>query len=225
MTATASPVAPSQVTQRWLEDNQAHLIAALATTAAQVARHLGRTGSGPSSDRVPAELTPAPALDVVCDAFGLTPFERAILLLCAGCELDANVAALCAEARGDPGQRSPTFGLSLAALDDSHWSALTPEGPLRRWRLVEASPHGPLTAATLRIDEHVLHFLTGLSGPDPKLTGIAVPASTPAPALDVVCGAFGLTPFERSILLLCAGCELDPNVAALCAGARGDPSQ
>jgi ATPase family associated with various cellular activities (AAA) len=37
---------------------------------------------------------------------------------------------------------------------------------------VEVGDHGPLTAATLRIDEYVLHFLTGLRGPDPRLTGI-----------------------------------------------------
>lgn len=181
MTTTASPDVTMQVRKGWLEANQAYLVAALASTAAQVARHLGRADAGLIAGRVADGLTPAPALDVVCDAFGLTPFERAILLLCAGCELDADVAALCAEARGDPGQPGPTFGLALAALDGSHWSALTPERPLRRWRLLEVSPHGPLTAAPLRIDEHVLHFLTGLSGPDPKLTGIAVPASAPAP--------------------------------------------
>ena len=49
-------------------------------------------------------------------AFGLSPFERDVVLLCAGVELDASFGAACAAAHGDPRRTQPTFGLALAAL-------------------------------------------------------------------------------------------------------------
>ena len=94
-----------------------------------------------------------------------------MLLLCAGVELDATFAAACAAAQGDPRRTQPTFGLALAALPDAHWSALTPDGPLRRWRLVEPAPGEALTTGPLRIDERVLHYLAGVPTLDERLRG------------------------------------------------------
>jgi hypothetical protein len=149
----------------WAGGNQQHLVAAVADVKAALERH--RAGEGPARNAAarPSSLSPPPALDRVTEAFGLSGFERAVLVLCAGTELDAEVAALCGS--------GPTFGLALAAFEGAHWSALTPDAPLRRWRLVELPGNGPLTSATLRIDEHVLHVLAGVPGADPKLTGIA----------------------------------------------------
>ena len=81
---------------------------------------------------------PAPsALEQLCAAFSLSPFERDVLLLCAGVELDTAFAELCARAQTGARCTYPTFSLALAALASAHWSALTPDAPLRRWRLIE----------------------------------------------------------------------------------------
>jgi hypothetical protein len=77
------------------------------------------------------------ALDSLCNVFALSPFERDVLLLCAGMELDSTFAQLCVSAQGDPQRAFPTFSLALAALPEAHWSALIPVAPLRRWRLIE----------------------------------------------------------------------------------------
>ena len=45
----------------------------------------------------------------------------------------------------------------LRALTDPHWSALSPQGPLRRWQLIEVTPGSTLVGSPLRIDEQ-LHF-------------------------------------------------------------------
>ena len=46
----------------------------------------------------------------------------------------------------------------------------------------------------------------------------------PAPfALDTLCSIFKLSPFERRILLMCAGMALDPSFGSLCAAVQGDP--
>jgi len=42
------------------------------------------------------------AIDWLTDAFGLTTFERDLLLLCAGAEMDGELASLCALAHGEP---------------------------------------------------------------------------------------------------------------------------
>src|SRR6266498_3659797 len=54
------------------------------------------------------------------------------------------------------------FGLALAALPGAHWSALSPTGPLRRWRLIEVGEGPSLVASPLRLDERILHFVAGL---------------------------------------------------------------
>lgn len=115
------------------------------------------------------------ALDMLCAAFSLSSFERSILLLCAGIELDSAFAPLWAAAQGDPSRPFPTFSLALAALPDPHWSALAPEAPLRRWRLIEIAPAPALTVSPLRIDERVLHYLAGIAFLDERLAALAEP--------------------------------------------------
>src|SRR5262249_62344332 len=60
----------------------------------------------------------------------------------------------------------------LAVLPEPHWSALMPTAALRRWRLIEVGDGDTLTGSPLRIDERVLHHLTGLSYLDPRLHGL-----------------------------------------------------
>ncbi|MGW2786947.1 ATP-binding protein [Streptomyces populi] len=115
---------------------------------------------------------PAGALDTLCSCFALTPFERDVVVLCAAVEIDPSAAARCAAACGDPARAYPTFSLALAVLDAPHWSALAPVSPLRRWRLIEREEDASLTAARLRIDERILHFLVGVPYLDTRLDGL-----------------------------------------------------
>ncbi|MGW1958530.1 ATP-binding protein [Streptomyces sp. NPDC001920] len=118
------------------------------------------------------------ALATVVACFGLTSFERDLLVLCAAMELEPTAAARCAAASG---REFPTFSLALAALAEPHWSALTPDAPLRRYRLVEVADDGVLTTARLRIDERVLHFLLGVSLVEPRLQGLVARTAVPGP--------------------------------------------
>ncbi|MFO0729700.1 MAG: hypothetical protein U0231_12840 [Nitrospiraceae bacterium] len=77
------------------------------------------------------------ALDRLCSVFGLSAFERAVLLLCAGVELCPDFPALCSAANGDQRMAHATLSLALAAFAEPEWSALTPSSTLRRWRLIE----------------------------------------------------------------------------------------
>jgi hypothetical protein len=168
----------------WTDINQRYLVAALVDVRAALEQHAAhdRSQEAPRSmepvgggaedelERLPAP----PALETLAKMLRLSPFERAIVLLCAGIELDASFAGLCASAQGDAARAYPTFGLALAALPSPHWSAITPSAPLRRWRIIELvnQPGTPLTLNPLRIDERILHFLTGIQYLDDRLVGL-----------------------------------------------------
>jgi hypothetical protein len=168
----AAPKAKPQ--SSWPQANQAFL-------GAEFARLRARLAGTEAEDAVETaiEMDPPAAIDRLVAIFDLTSFERDILLLCAGVEMDSALAAQCAEAQGSPQRIAPTFGLALAALADPHWSALAPAGPLRRLRLIEADPARGLTAAPLRIDERILHYLAGINLLDPRLASLLVPAPPP----------------------------------------------
>jgi hypothetical protein len=181
--------APSDL---WHEANQRYLSDALAVVRGALQRHITCVQGGPEVGKasVEAPMPPSdaggrglpigaipapPALETLCATFCLSPFERDTLLLCAGMELDASFAGLCATAQGDPQRAYPTFSLALATLPEAHWSALTPAAPLRHWRLVEVGAGSALTLSPLRIDERVLHYLAGVSHPDERLAGLVDP--------------------------------------------------
>jgi ATPase family associated with various cellular activities (AAA) len=189
MGETAKPPPPPPAAS-WDEANQRHLTAALAAVQALLDAHRAGTAvvAGPPPDAAArlalADATkamPRPAaLDTLARAFALTPFERDVVVLCAGVELDAGFAASCAAAQGDAPRAHPTFSLALAVLPEPHWSALSPASPLRRFRLVELGPGDALTASPLRIDERVLHHLAGVQHVDDRLAGLLEPVR-PAP--------------------------------------------
>jgi ATPase family associated with various cellular activities (AAA)/Winged helix domain, variant len=115
------------------------------------------------------------AIDALCALFGLSLFERRIVLACAAMELDGDFASRCAAAPGSGGNPWPSFGLALAALPDAHWDALANRAPLRHWRLIETIGNGPLVASRLQIDERILFYLTGVAQLDERLVSLVEP--------------------------------------------------
>jgi hypothetical protein len=170
----------------WIEANQQYLSAALAVVRSDLKGHAQRSENTQEADnQIDAarqtmqkikSVTSSPfPLDMLCTTFNLSLFERDILLLCAGMELDCTFPQACADAQGDPSRAYPSFGLALAALPDAHWSAITPDAPLRRWRLIEVGTGSGLTTSILRIDERVLHYLAGVHHLDERLKGMVEP--------------------------------------------------
>ena len=124
-------------------------------------------------------VTPPPAMVLLGNSFGLSRFEKDILLLCAAMELDTRIASLCAEAQGNAQRTYPTFALAMSLFDDPAWSSLSPEGPLRHWRLIEINQPGaqPLTTSALRADERIVNFLKGLNYLDDRLATLLLRAT------------------------------------------------
>ena len=172
----------------WHETNQEVLGAALARVRQALVQHAGHSQASAVPEADPAlsltekvaELPVPPALDTLCDRCGLSTFERDILLLCAGIELDAEFAALCAAAQDDAQRNYATFALALAALPGAHWSALTPAGPLRNWQLIRLEPGRSLVHRPICIEERVLHYLVGIDYLDEPLHGLLHFVAPPA---------------------------------------------
>lgn len=167
----------------WSQANQQALMTEVAAVRDVLERYArGERENGVSAGEVPPG---AEALNRVCRTFGLSPFERSILIACAAVELDGTFGSLYALAHGDPSRTFPTFGLALAAFAGAHWSALTPHAPLRRWELILVERNASLTSASLRIDEAILHELAGLANLELRLRpylGAAPPGSALTPS-------------------------------------------
>ncbi len=112
----------------------------------------------------------------IAEAFNLSAFEQQVLLLCMAFELDTSIGALCAKA-SDAGRPFPTFALAMKLFEDAHWDALSPEGPLRKWHLIDmhAVASQPLVAAALQIDPRVMNAARGLDDLDERLAIMARP--------------------------------------------------
>ena len=149
----------------WYEANQNALNAEMARIAALLRRYVGQ-----GKDAPPVPACGVRALDVLTALFDLSPFERDVVVLCAGIELHTDMARLCADVHGNPNAIYPTFGLALAVLPGAHWSALTPGSPLRRWNLIVMTANESLTHSPIRLDERILHFLAGVMYTDQRLS-------------------------------------------------------
>ena len=82
----------------WQEANQRYLVAHLARIHEALQRYAGREAAAePEVELSEARAAlPAPAaLDRITTGFALSEFERDVLLLCAGVELDGALAELC----------------------------------------------------------------------------------------------------------------------------------
>jgi hypothetical protein len=166
----------------WYEANGRYLSAALAWLRARLERLSGGTPAEPPADEAVARTAREmihlgeragvpPALLVVSQLLRLSRFEREVLLLCAGMELDTRIAALCQRAQGDRNVPYPTFALALSLFDEPSWDVLSSERPLRYWRLVEVARSGaePLTTSPLRADDRIVNYIKGMNQLDERL--------------------------------------------------------
>ena len=103
----------------WLEANQHSLTAALDEVRAMLEGRVatkpetkGTSGTALNVEEGPHEvsratISPPAALETLCKLFGLSSFERAVLLMCAGTELDSKFASVFANASGCRAPRLP----------------------------------------------------------------------------------------------------------------------
>ena len=112
----------------------------------------------------------------------MTTFERNVVLLCVGAELDTRIGALCGRAQGDASRSFPTFALALSIFDDAAWEALSADRPLRYARVIEItqSVGTPFVMSPIRADERIVNYVKGLNQLDDRLAPFFVPVTAGA---------------------------------------------
>jgi hypothetical protein len=181
----------------WQENNSHWLCVALAELRQRLEKFCQKSASengaepkgystAPPQETKPDTETPS-ALELLGERLGLSPFERNLLFLCTSMELDTRIAGLCAHAQGDQLKPYPTFALALALFDEPSWDALSPERPLRYWRLIEINQLGgqPLTASALRADERIVNYIKGLNHLDDRVSSFLAPLESDATTDDL----------------------------------------
>lgn len=167
MNSTLAPVS-------WTDANQIYLVEQFARLKKLL--NAQSKSDSPSPDGSTSKIDTGnpvealPAIERLAQVFELSAFERDIVLLAAGVEMDSELAKQCPRF---------TFGMAIATLPNPHWSALTPSRPLRLHHLIEIEPNHGLTCTTIRIDERILHYLAGLNQLDSRLCALIEPISAP----------------------------------------------
>ncbi|MGD1702741.1 ATP-binding protein [Dapis sp. BLCC M229] len=123
-------------------------------------------------------LSECSTLNYLCHRFNLSQFEREIILLCVGMELDPLWPSECAGAQVNPQYNFPTFSLAQSIFERVDTGAFAPESPLRYWKLIQVEPGLSLTLSPLKIDERIFHFLVGTNQLDERLISIIKPVVT-----------------------------------------------
>ncbi len=118
------------------------------------------------------------ALGALCSSFGLSCFERDVLVMLAMMNLDAGLPSIFLSAFSD-GAPTVTFLKLLERFSHStHFDQVffAPESPLRRWDLIKVSDNlsssdVALNARTLVLDDWVYLYLSGIQTLDTVLQG------------------------------------------------------
>jgi hypothetical protein len=151
----------------WQERNQSALVGEFAALRRRL-----------DGEAVVPQTSEGTAIEALTEIFELSAFERELLLLLAGVEMDSALAERVAELAG--GQRSVvTFSLAMATLASPHWSALAATAPLRRWSLISLEAGHGLTTAPLHLEERVLHYLAGTNRIDARLEDVVFRKAPP----------------------------------------------
>lgn len=175
----------------WHEANACHLSAAIHWLRLKLQQRMpdatvtdAEIASAEESMSEAAAIEPPPALITLSSVLGLTEFEQSLLLLCAAMELDTQIASFCAKVQDDSQRAYPTFALALSLFDQPFWDVVSPERPLRSWRLIEIHQSGaqPLTVSPIKADERIVNYLKGLNYLDDRLSALLSPVTIPVAA-------------------------------------------
>lgn len=162
---------------QWQAANQRHLMSCLEISRARLQIAVGQPAASlellETREQQARNDLPLPsAIQELARRFHLTAFEREVLLLCAAYELLPDVAGLCSALNQDVVAAYPTVRTLLGCIPEPAWSALTPEGTLRKLHLLEAVGDLSLFRRRLQMPERVLHYLCGVQYTDEQLNAV-----------------------------------------------------
>ncbi|MTJ08593.1 ATP-binding protein [Anabaena sp. UHCC 0204] len=160
---------------KWVRENYFYLRQAIARIEKILNNHHPDREISNFPPLPPSGMSPPSALEQLCQIFHLSDFERDLVLLCVGIELNNSWGSLFVRIQSNAELNYPSFSLAMATLPGSYWGAITPDAPLRQWRIIELSPGKSLTNSPIRLDERILHYLWGIQELDERLISMVEP--------------------------------------------------
>ena len=154
----------------WLTENRDYLLAYAHYVKAHLATLVSRTEDSniPYSKKMikaPEWLhnETLPALETLSRSFNLTDFEKMILIMCSGAEIDSEFSMTFSKVYKNPNAKFPTFDIALRAFPEANWRAILPDSSLRRFQLISLQNYDdvPLIMTPIRVQERILHYLLG----------------------------------------------------------------
>lgn len=115
------------------------------------------------------------ALVSLCVQFSLSNFERKLLLLCLGMELDSDFAELCVQALPGIQLPYPTPILAMSIFPDGNWQSFDSQSPLIYWQFLELGDGTNLSTKRLQLNERTWRYLLGLTGLENRLVTLLKP--------------------------------------------------
>jgi AAA+ superfamily predicted ATPase len=135
----------------------------------------------------PSDNILLPSLETLSRKFHLSQFEKMMLVLCIGAEIDGQISTLCSKIYNNPEVKFPTFDIAFRAFPNPQWKAILPDSNLRRYQLIQISNQktSPLISSTIRIHERILHYVLGFErNMESGLAYLAKPVRIVAPIAD-----------------------------------------
>jgi AAA+ superfamily predicted ATPase len=132
-----------------------------------------------------------PALETLSRSFDLTDFEKKMLIMCTGAEIDSEFSLILSKLYKNPNVKFPTFDIALRAFPEANWKAILPDSSLRRFQLISLQNNDdvPLITTPIRIQERILHYLLGFKSTlDGKLDYLVRPVQLTAPVASTARG-------------------------------------
>jgi ATP-dependent 26S proteasome regulatory subunit len=172
----------SHIDRHWSEVNSHYLlknVTLLQQFLEQHWQHQQNPAEVDPTQKTPAieipDFSPPTALEQIYRSFNLSDFEIYLLLMGVGMAVFPQFSSLYANLHQNPQMTYPTFGLGLQLFPNAHWSAFTPDSPLRRWQLLQVGTGAVVTQCPLQIDESILHYLMGEPYQDDRLSHLIQP--------------------------------------------------
>lgn len=152
----------------WMQHNHRRLAALFEEVRAALAEGRRLTLIEPADSDFIARV------DSLALVFGLGPADLVPLVLAAAQEISPDSL----------GKIRASVGLALALGGEGVRTALCPQAPLRRWRIIELDGTGGFADRLLRLDERVMHHLLGVDYLDARLEGLVELAPEPPAPFD-----------------------------------------
>ena len=172
------PGIANQSSSEWLFESARHLRELYAPLRAKLDELAGLEAEDWEFESIEATRQRPTALGVLCSSFGLTRFERDVMVILAMMNLDTGLPSIFMSAFTD-GVPAVNFLKLLDTFTEAahlEQASLAPDGTLRRWELVRVSESQTMTEAalntrTLVLDDWVYLYLSGIDSMDAILQG------------------------------------------------------